>query len=333
MVYNISGSIAYNGSLNDQTFASASYDISDDYIVDRPEKKSLINQDFNGRLAHSFSSVTNIDITGTYNIAENPESLLNGVPLNTDQSYNRAQLDARFTTATGEKTGLVAKYRFIDYAYDSDSLANQLDHTENLAGLEASYAMLPETKLVAEYRYQDISYGTAGALKDKTSNFLMAGSDYNPGKLLLVSGRLGFEARERANGGDKTVPYVELTSRYTYAEGSFFSAGYTYSLEEPSDPNRYTDQETNRFLVNLQHRISSALTASGSLTYEPSHLLGRVTVPNIDEKTTRFGLALTWTPAKSWAIAATYDLDNVNSEDPNRAQNRDRFGVNAHYSF
>jgi hypothetical protein len=333
MVYNISGSISFNGSIDDQTFASASYGVSNDHVVDRPGKKNLTSHNFAGRLAHSFSPVTNIDVSGAYDIEKNPESLLAGVPLNTDQSFDRAEADIRYSSAIGQKIGTVAKYRFLNYAYDNTNLSNQLDRAENLLGLELSYAFLPETKLVGEYRYQTIGYDNGAALKDKTSHFLMGGFDYSPGKQLLISGRGGFEDRSRDSQPDTTVPYIEVTSRYTYAEGSFLSAGYSYTLEEPSDTTRFNDSKVSRLFLNLQHRLTGAFTASGSLTYAPSKLQGRGAQVDIDETTTRFGLGLTWQPNKNWAVSGTYDLDNIDSDDANRGQNRDRFGVSANFTF
>ena len=332
-VWNVNGKIAFNGSIDDQTFASASYFISNDYVVDRPGDQNLTNQTFAGRIAHSFSPATNIDVSGTYDIAENPESLQAGIPLNTDQSYNRAQVDARFTTGFGQKGSVVAKYRFIDYAYETESLAQELDHDENLLGLEVGYAMLPETKIVGEYRYQTINYGTAGALKDKTSNFLMAGFDYNPSKEIMVTARGGVEDRERDSQPDVTAPYVELSTRYTYAQNSFLAAGYSYTLEEPSDTLRYNDSEVNRFFVNVQHRLSGPFTFSGTITYEPAQLQGRSAQPDIDEETLRFGVGVTWQPTKNWTVSGTYDLDDIQSDDPGREQNRDRIGVSASFTF
>jgi predicted porin len=334
LVYNLTGAIVFNGSLDDQTFAVASYEISNDHIVDRPGKKNLTSHTLNGRIAHRFSPDSNIDVSAGYNIAKNPQSLLAGIPLNTDQSFKRGQLDARYTTALGQKTGLVTKYRFINFAYDNASLGANLDRTEHLFGLEGSYALLPETKLAGEYRYQSIGYDTGGDTKDKDSNLLMAGVDYSPGENLLMSGRVGLEARQRNAAPDSTAPYVELSSRYTYAEGSFFAAGYTYTIEEPSDVASYTDTNVNRLFVNLQHRLTGNLTASGSVTYEPSQLQGRPGVhEDIDEKTTRFGLGLSWQPTKNWSVSGTCDLDDVNSDDVNRGQNRSRYGVSARYTF
>src|SRR6478736_1865131 len=276
-VWNVNGKVAFNGSLDDQTFASASYFISNDYVVDRPGDKNLVNQTLTGRVAHSFSPATSLDVSATFDIAENPESLQAGIPLNTDQSYKRAEANARFTTGIGQKGSFVGKYRFIDFAYDTDSLARELDHDENLFGLGLGYMLLPETKLVGEYRYQTINYGTAGAFQDKTSNFLMAGFDYNPSKELMFTARGGVEDRERESQPDVTAPYVELSSRYTYAQDSYLSAGYSYTMEEPSDTLRFNDSEVNRFFVNVQHRLSGPFTCSGTITYEPSQLQGRGT--------------------------------------------------------
>jgi len=334
MVYSVDGSIAYNGSLDDQTFASASYELNNDHVVDRPGKQDLTSHLVNARLAHSFSPDTNVDLSAAYNIAKNPQSLLAGIPLNTDQSFKRGEFDARYTTAAGQKTGVVAKYRYINFNYDNAALGASLDRTEQLLGLEGSYALLPETKLVGEYRFQSIRYDTGATLKDKDSNFLMGGVDYNPGKELLMSGRVGFEARQRDAGGDTTAPYAELSSRYTYAEGSFLAAGYTYTIEEPSDVANYTDTKVNRFFVNLQHRLGGTFTASGSITYEPSTLLGRPGVhADAAEKTTRFGLGLVWQPTRNWSISGNFDVDDVNSDDPNRGQNRTRLGASARFTF
>lgn len=334
MVYNLTGSIAYNSSLDDQTFLSATYQLSNDHIVDRPDTKNLTSHVLNARLAHSFAADTNIDVSADYNIAKNPQSLLAGIPLNTDQSFKRGQLDARYATAAGQKTGIVAKYRYINFNYDNATLGASLDRTEHLLGLEGNYALLPETKLVAEYRFQSIGYDTGSALKDKDSNFLMAGVDYNPSEEMLMSGRIGFEARQREAAPDSTSPYVELSSRYAYTEGSFLAAGYTYTIEEPSDVASYTDTNVNRLFVNVQHRLTGTLTASGSLTHESSQLQGRGGVhADIDEKTTRFGLGLAWQPTKNWSVSGTYDLDDVNSDDPSRGQNRSRYGVSARFTF
>ncbi|MBI2510827.1 MAG: hypothetical protein HYV96_02510 [Opitutae bacterium] len=333
MVYSVTPSISYNGSLDDQTFLSAGYDLSLDHFVDRPDKKNLTSHTFNARVAHAFSDSTNIDVSDSYQIAKNPQSLLAGLPLNTDQSFKMNQFNTRYVTSLSQKTNLTLKYRNISFAYDLDSLAAQLDRMEHLAGLEVSYALLPETKLAGEYRYQNVSYDQNSGNKDKRSHFFLGGFDYSPGQNLTLTARGGFEDRTREGESDTTAPYAELSTRYTYGDNSFLAAGYIYTLEEPSDVGRFTDTKVNRFFVNVQHRLSALVTASGSIDWEPSQLQGRAGVADLDETTSRIGFALSWLPTKNWVVSATLDADKVSSDDPNREQDRTRYGVSARFSF
>jgi len=72
---------------------------------------------------------------------------------------------------------------------------------------------------------------------------------------------------------------------------------------------------------------------SGFLGWEPSQLQGRRGQANIDEDTTRLGFAASYLPRKNWTISATFDYDRVSSDDAARDLLRERFGVNANYSY
>ena len=261
------------------------------------------------------------------------ESLLAGIPVNTDQSYQRNQFDALFTTAPTKKTGVTAKARSVYYDYRSASLGRSLDRTENLYGLAGNFALLPEVKVVGEYRHQDVSYRKFSDNKNKRSDFFLGGADYAAGPKLSASGRLGVEFRRRSGERSDTSPYAEFSGKYAYAERAFASAGYIYTLEESSDVVRFTDTQVNRFFVNAQHPLTSRIVASGSLTYEPSQLQGRRGQRDLDETTTRFGAALTYVAAKNWSVAASYDYDHIDSDDAARGQVRHRVGVSATYAF
>lgn len=334
MVYNVSPEVSFNGSVTARTFLSLGYLLNIDEMVDRPGDQTLLNHTFTGRVAHEFSKSTNLDVNELYAISENPASLLAGIPLNTDQSFQRNQFEARFTTAAGPKTTVVIKYRNLDFAYDAVGLAAQLDRNEHLAGLEAAVALLPETKLVGEYRYQDVNYDVAATFKDKTSHFFLAGIDHRPGEQTLLGARVGFERRARRGAGDSTAPYVELTARREYHKDSFIGAGYTLTFEEPSDVVQFLDTQTNRFLLNFQHHLSALVTASGSVTYEPARLQGRGGVrSDIAEDTTRLGFGLTWLPSKNWMVNANYDYDRVASALASRDQRRHRAGLTGRLTF
>jgi Putative beta-barrel porin 2 len=334
MVYSVSPTLSLNASLSQQTFLSGRYKLALDRIEDRPGDNTLDSHEATVRLAHAFRPGTTIDITESYTIARNPESLLAGISLNTDQSFQRNQVDGRFEHTLNPKFAATVKARSILFSYDNDGLAESLDRAETLLGLTGVYALLPETKVAAEYRFQDVAYDTGGATKDKDSHFLLVGIDYAPGPKLTASARVGAEFRSRSGEAGQDSPYLELSAKYDYGEENFLSAGYVYTLEETSNVALYTDTQVHRVFANVQHALTPSLVGSGSINFEPSTLQGRRGIsPDRDETTVRFGLALTYVAQRNWSVSATVDLDDVSSDDVSRGLERSRYGVSARYQF
>jgi hypothetical protein len=323
----------YNHSLTDQTFLSASYGLTLDQFDNRPGDKLLDSHEANVRVAHAFSKSTNIDVNDLFVISRNPESLLAGVPLNPDQSFARNQLDGRFVTPITPKSTATLKARSVYYDYRNATLGRSLDRVENLYGLAGDYAVLPEVKAVGEYRHQDVYYTTQGEVKNKYSDYVMGGIDYDVAKKLSLSGRVGAEWRRRLAERDTTAPYAELSAKYNYTENSFLIGGAAFTMDETSDTARFSDSKVRRFFVNVQHSVTALIVASASATFEPAVLQGRHGYADIDEETTRLGAALTYLPTKNWAISASYDYDRVHSDDPFRGMTRQRVALNASYTF
>lgn len=333
MVYEFAPRFSYNASLTAQTFLAAGYGLTLDSFDNRPGDKLLDSHEASIRLAHAFSKTTTIDLNNVFMISRNPESLLAGVPLNSDQSFQRNQLDARFGTALTGKIGLTVKARSVNFDYRTASLSRSLDRIENLYGVAGDYAILPEFKGVAEFRHQDLYYDKLGETKNKSSEFLMGGFDYAAAKKLTLTGRLGAEWRRRAAERDTTAPYAELSLKYDYAETSYLSGGYGYTLEETSDTARFTDSNVHRLFVNVQHRVTPLITASTSIAYDISELQGRRGIANVDENTLRFGAALIYQPTTNWTLSLSFDHDRSRSDDSARNLQRERFGLNAGYAF
>jgi hypothetical protein len=325
--------IAYNASITDQTFLSASYRLTLNQFENRPGEKLLDSHDLSLRLAHAFSKSTNLDVNNVFMISRNPESLLSGVPLSPDQSFTRNQLDGRFVTPLTAKIGLTVKARTVLYKFRNAVLGRSLDRTENIYGVAGEYAILPEVKGVLEYRRQDVFYRKLGETKNKSSDFVLGGVDYEVAQKVTLNSRFGFEARRRSAERDTVVPYTEVSAKYDYTQTSFLTGGYAYTFDETSDTARFTDSKIHRLFVNVQHSITPLTVASGSLGYEPAQLQGRRGLANINETTTRAGVALSYLPKKNWTISASYDYDRVRSDDAARKMVRNRVGVSANYSF
>lgn len=332
-IFTLAPRISYNASLTDQTFMSAGYGLTLDHFDNRPGEKLLDSHDLSLRVAHAFTKSTTIDVNNVFMLSRNPESLLAGVPLNPDQSFARNQLDGRLSTPLNAKSTATVKARSVYYKYRNAALGRSLDRMENLYGVAADYAVLPEVKAVAEYRHQDVFYRKEGETKNKSSEYLMAGADYAVARKLSISSRLGIEWRERSAERDTTAPFAELSAKYDYTEKSFLLFGFGYNLEETSDTSRYNDTKIGRAFVSVQHSLTALIVASGSFTYEPGTLQGRRGVANVSEKTVRTGAALSYLPTKNWIISASVDFDETWSQEASRDLLRKRAGLSATYTF
>lgn len=342
-IFSLAPRVSYNRSMTDQTFFSAGYGLQLDYFRDRPGDKLLDSHDGMIRVAHAFTRTTTIDVLDVLSFTKNPESSLPGIgalpgaTLNQDQSFTRNQLDGRFTTALQPKITGTVKARSIYYKFRDDVIGHNLDRIENLVGLSADYAVLPEVKAVGEYRHQDVYYRKEGEIKNKKSDYLMAGADYAVAKKFSVSGRLGAEWRSRKAERDTTSPYAEFSGKYDLTERSFLVGGYVYTIEEVSDTVRFLDSKVHRFFANAQHAITPLIVVSGSATFEPAVLQGRrrglVTQPDVDEEAVRLGVAASYLPTPRWTLSVSYDYDRVNSDDAPRNLRRERVGLNAIYNF
>lgn len=336
LVYAFNPGIAFNASLGGRSFASASYRLACDYIPDRPGKKTLDSHEFTARVAHTFTPQMELDLSDTYQISKNPESLLPGLAtvVNVDQSFHRNQFDARFATSLTKRTGLTFKSRHTVYAYNDPGLARSLDRSELLAGITAAHSLLPDLQALVEYRNLMIRYKDDGLYKDKRSHFLLVGVDRAMTDRFSISGRLGFEARRRKGDRNDTLPYAEAGLKYDHGKGSYVAFGYGYSVEETSNTDLYTDISVNRFFINLQQTVTSSLVTTGSITWEPSNLHGRTGVnPDRSETNTQIGIAVVYRLARRLSLSLTVDRDHIRSDDPSRSLKRTRTGLSIKYVF
>jgi hypothetical protein len=330
MVYQVSPRFVFNLSATDQTLLSASYQLSLDRFADRPGKRLLDSHTVSAAMKHTFSPRLEGELSDTFQLSKNPESLLPGLStvLNTDQSYSLNQLDGRLAANLTKRTGLTFKARAARFAYDNAILAKELDRSEYLAGLAAMHALLPEIQAVTEYRHQTIRYRDGGETKDKDSDFALVGADYVLNARVALSGRLGAEYRRRKGADDELMPYAEFAVKADYGKGSYVSAGYGFSVEEISNLDVYTDMAVHRFFANAQQVLSPRTVATGSVSWEPAQLNGRESIrEDRDETNTRAGLALIYRLNTRWTVSATVDRDEITSDDPGRMLKRTRGGL------
>jgi len=339
LVFQLQPNAVLNLSLADQTLLTASYQPSLDYFDNRPDDKLLVSHTITARLAHTFSPRLDAEISDTYQIIKNPESLLPGIAgnnavANPDQSLNYNRFDAKAALTATPRDTIKAALAAENFSYKNPWLRHDLNHAQYTAALQATHSVRENLQTIAEYRYNAIRYARDGALKNKDTHALFIGADYAPTKITACTARLGLEQLLRKNAPDATLPYIELAAKHDFLNNSYIAAGYTFTVQETSDALTYTDTYAHHFFINAQYGLTRQLLLTTTIDWQPSRLNARANLaPDINETTLKTGAALTCLLGPRWTFSFTIDYDNINSDNPQRDLTRIRTGFRGRWVF
>lgn len=241
----------------------------------------------------------------------------------------------RFATATS--------YTFGALAYDEDSVGFFEDRIENTWGNEFKFLIWPTTSLVAEYRFQLVTYDH-DINRDSMTHFMLGGFDTTLSPRLSASFRGGAEFRSfddnndngdnhnhnhfnQNNIGDETSPYFEGTVNYALGKNTSLSWNSRYAIEEPDvllNPSR----KTFRTGLRVKHDFTPRITANFGAYYQHDDYHS---ITNIDTFSSSFteeafdgAVSLRFAVTRHFGIEAGYNHTEVWSDIFLREYSRNR---------
>jgi Putative beta-barrel porin 2 len=232
----------------------------------------------------------------------------------------------RFSTKTS--------YTFEAYNYDNNAVGAFSNRVSNVFGNEFRFQLAPTTNLVAEYRYDIVSYENASL--NSTSHFALGGIDHAFNPRLNATLRGGVEFRSYDQDGDHTAPYFEGT--VTYAVGKRVSVSWNtrYGLEEPDlvgSQSRTTFRTGFQTKFNLTSRISSSVDLYFVHDdYQPLNS-GSIVTPGFTENTFDGNLSLQYAITPLIGVQAGYHYTDVNSDVLFREYSRNRVFAGVNLTF
>ena len=244
----------------------------------------------------------------------------------TDKLFLSYLWSKRFSTKTS--------YTFEAYNYDKESVAVFSNRVTNLFGNEFRLQLVPTTSLIAEYRFEIVTYQD-GTL-DSTTHYALGGIEHTFNPRLLASMRGGAEFRSYDSAGDRTGPFFE--GNVTYAIGRRTSVSWVnrYGLEEPDLPgtqSRTTFRTGLQTKFNLSSRTSTAVDIY--YVHDDYHSLtsGLVTAPAFSENTFDVGLTLRYGITSLIGVQASYHYTDVGSDVAFREYSRNRVSAGVNVTF
>ena len=231
----------------------------------------------------------------------------------------------RFSTLTSYTPGIVK--------YDNSSVGVFADRFENTFGNEFRFLLVPDTTIVAEYRYEVINYDSAPL--DSNTHFVLAGFDHNFNARLALSLRGGVELRTGDVSGDQTNPYFESTLAYTSGRNSI-NFTTRYSIEEP-DVFNYAARNTFRTGLQVKYNLITRLSSTVSAYYQHSDYqhssFGGPLNPEFTEDSLDFGIGLRYAITRNLGVAIGYNYTNISSGMSTREYSRNRYSAGVSFSF
>ncbi len=232
----------------------------------------------------------------------------------------------RFATATS--------YTLNALNYDSNSLGTFEDRVDNTFGNEFRFLAWPTTVLVAEYRYEIVSYFHIA--RDSTTHFALGGIDHTFTPRFKASLRAGAEFRDYEGGARKTGPYVESTVNYAAGKRTTISWTNRYGIEEP-DVVTTPSRTTFRTGVQAKEQIFPRITTVLGFYYEhdgnQSVNAFPVISPAFSENAFDVAVSAHYALTRYFSVDAGYNHTQVLSDIAFREYSRNRFYGGLSFAF
>jgi hypothetical protein len=223
----------------------------------------------------------------------------------------------RFATATSYTLGALH--------YDDDIVGSFENRWENTFGNEFRFLLAPTSTLVAEYRFEVISYQEAS--QNSQTHFALAGFDHSFDPRLTVSVRGGAEFRDYESDGSTTGPYFEGTLNYSVAKRTMISWTNRYGIEE-ADALLSQGRNTFRTGLSARHEFTPKISATLGVNYEhddyQSLTQSGFTIPGFTEQVADVAFSVRYSVTRYFALEAGYNYTDVWSDIPSREYTRNR---------
>ena len=321
------------------------------------------NDQIQGRVSDSFVIGQEPDLLR----AGNTMSTFQRISGDNIRNYGAVSVDAQLTHLFGLSVGYDNTY----YDYTANqvtqdafgsyvaSLAGLLNRMENGAHVEGLWQVMPETKALVGYAFRQINYtsdqfiggnpylpNVLGAparsdARNDREHKVYVGAEHNFTPDFSGALRVGASYTDYFNDSNADAsytPYVNGTLRYLYAPESYVEGGFEYDRNSSdvagfvSNGQFTLDAESAVVFASINHRIVPQLYGSLLAQFQNSTYNGGGANGQSD-RDYLIGLNLEYRFTPTLAANIGYNYDNLQSDLPNRAYDRNRvyIGVTASY--
>ena len=230
----------------------------------------------------------------------------------------------RFSTQTSYSLSLIN--------YDDEAIGQFDDRFNNTFANEFRYLVVPSTTLVADYRFQVISYIHESS-RDSTGHYLLAGLDHKFDPRFSGTFRAGVQFRDFDQGDGRSSPYFEGSLDYVLGKQTAVTWTNRYAIEEPDDA---ISQSRTTFRTGLiaRHDFTPRIRGSVNGYYEHSEYESPgSSIGGFTEDTFDLGLSLRYSITRYLGVEGGYNFTEVSSDGILREYSRNRYWAGVNFTF
>jgi Putative beta-barrel porin 2 len=223
---------------------------------------------------------------------------------------------------------LITSYTFDRVKYAQASIGDFQDRVDNTLSEQFQFSLTRRTNLIAEYRYETITYDTAPT--DSTSHFILAGINHNLTEHLVVHVRAGESFRALENDGSTASPYLESVVDYVSSNHSL-SWTSSYGYESPTATG-VTTTKTWRTGLRLTYGLTSRITSTAAVYYHHDENSGG-SVSTGSQDSFDLTLGLSYTLNKHFSLGLNYNHTTLGSLGPTPGYSENRWFGGVTYTY
>ena len=309
------------------------------YFEDIPDAGNNFNPNLNLAASHKVSPRLTLSLAVYLTYQQEPDFTNNFIGVTRRSGnyfFTNDKLSATYLWTPRFST--VSSFTLVGINYADTAVGEFQNRTENTFGNEFRFLLWPTTSIIAEYRFEFISYQTpTPQSRDSITNYFLGGFDHSFSPRVNLSARGGVSVR-KTDGIDQVRldPYGSASLNYTVGPHLTLAWTASYSLQEPDTVGSPARTSLQTGLTGI-YKITPRITSNLSVFYEHDENDGQMSffffIPPFAENILSLSASVRYALNRNWGMELGYSFTGLTSGQSFRDYDKSRFYGGANFQF
>ena len=262
----------------ENTFVGLRYRPTFAWWENRDEDSTDLHHSFDLNLTQRFTDRLTLGVRDTFRYAERPALEEDGVTIRErgDYIFNTIRGTLAYNVTPAGRIDTSARYDL--RRYDDSDIADRNDYDKYIGGLTYRHALVPETSLSLDGRFETIEYSESR--RDSSTYHAGLGAEhmFTPDFLGNANAGIQFKDYDDSSLSSDSSPYFDMGLTFLPSPATRLNAGMGYSFQD-ADIFPYANQERYRVYASASHDVTSRVRLNATGSYSNSEYDAADSIP------------------------------------------------------